>query len=519
MRGRWFYWLAAELAVALVLAGCAGIGDGDAAEPAEGRPPVVVLVFDEFPADDLLGPDGQIDAERFPNFAELASMSTWFPNGHTVYDSTFKAVPSILDGRLPKRLTAPDVRSHKPSIFHVMDRLGYEVFKVESASAVCPPAICPGARTRRPGVLARLAGAGRPARFHHWVGAIRKRPEPSFYFQHTLFPHEPWLYLPSGPQSRPAGNDPVEGINQLPGFDDPDLSVHNHLRHLLQVGYTDHLVGELLDRLRRTGQLRRALVVVTADHGYSFQVGVRSRRLLSERNVEEIAPVPFFVKAPGQTEGHVDESLVRNVDVVATIADLLGSRVFYKQEGVSAFSDATQARREFRIRTRDFAQEIRIGLPEMQRRRALWRRRWADLFGTGAQSRVLYGDPWAMAYRIGPHPKLLDRRVASLPVERADGISATVANASLLQHVTPGAAVLPTRVTGALRGVPFGEHRDVAVAVHGRIRAVGRSFDLRRKGREYFSLMVPETSLRAGRNRVEVFEVRGGGALVPLQRL
>ncbi len=186
-------------------------------------------------------------------------------------------------------------------------------------------------------------------------------------------PHEPWLYLPSGRQSRPAGNDPVEGINKLPGFDDPDLSVHNHLRHLLQVGYTDHLVGELLDRLRRTGQLRRALIVVTADHGYSFQVGVRSRRLLSESNVEEIAPVPFFVKAPGQTEGRVDESLVRNIDVVATIADLLGGSVFYRQDGHSAFSDATRERREFRIRTRDFAQEVRIGLPEMERRRALWR--------------------------------------------------------------------------------------------------------------------------------------------------
>ena len=416
MTGRWFYWLAAELAVALLLVGCAGIGDEDTAESAERHPPVVLLVFDEFPADDLLGPDGQIDAERFPNFAELASMSTWFPNGHTVYDSTFKAVPSILDGRLPKPRTAPDVRSHKPSIFHVMDRLGYEVFKVESASAVCPPAICPGARTRRPGVLERLAGGGRPARFHQWVGAIRKRPQPSFYFQHALFPHEPWLYLPSGRQSRPAGNDPVEGINRLPGFDDPDLSVHNHLRHLLQVGYTDHLIGELLDRLRRTGQLRRALVIVTADHGYSFQVGVRSRRLLSESNVEEIAPVPFFVKAPGQTEGRVDESLVRNIDLVATIADLLGGSVFYRQDGHSAFSDATRARREFRIRTRDFAQEVRIGLPEMQRRRALWRQRWAELFGTGIESRVLYGDPWAMAYRIGPHPELLGRRVSSLHV-------------------------------------------------------------------------------------------------------
>ena len=86
----------------MLLSGCLGIGDEDPADSAERRPPVVVVVFDEFPADDLLGPDGQIDAERFPNFAELASMSTWFPNGHTVYDSTFKAVPAILDGRLPQ---------------------------------------------------------------------------------------------------------------------------------------------------------------------------------------------------------------------------------------------------------------------------------------------------------------------------------------------------------------------------------------------------------------------------------
>ena len=81
-----------------------------------------------------------------------------------------------------------------------------------------------------------------------------------------------------------------------------------------------------------------------------------------------------------------------------------------------------------------------------------------------------------------------------------------------------GDPVFPTRVTGALRGVPLAEHRDLAVAVNGRIRAVGRSFDLWLRGREYFSMMVPETSLHAGRNRLEVFEVRAGGALVPLQR-
>jgi hypothetical protein len=79
--------------------------------------------------------------------------------------------------------------------------------------------------------------------------------------------------------------------------------------------------------------------------------------------------------------------------------------------------------------------------------------------------------------------------------------------------------LFPTRVTGRLQGVPFGEHRNVAVAVNGRIRAAGRSFDLWWKGREYFSMMVPERALREGRNRIDLFEVLPGGALVPLQRL
>jgi hypothetical protein len=243
---------------------------------------------------------------------------------------------------------------------------------------------------------------------------------------------------------------------------------------------------------------------------------VRSRRLLSESNVEEIAPVPFFVKAPGQTEGRVDESLVRNIDVVATIADLLGSSVFYSQDGHSAFSDVTRARKEFTIRTRDFAQEVRIDLPEMERRRALWRWRWARLFGTGIESRVLYGDPWAMAYRIGPHPELLGRRMSTLAVHREEDVSAVIANASLVEHVDPHDTLLPTRVTGRLRGVPFDEHRDVAVAVNGRIEAVGRSFDLWFKGREFFSLLVPERSLRSGRNEVDLFEVLPDGGLRPL---
>ena len=514
MTARWRCSLAAELAAALLLAGCSAFGDEEQARSAERHPSVVVLVFDEFPTDALLRPDGSIDAERYPNFAELASISTWFPNGYTAYDSTFKAVPSILDGRLPRERTAADIRSHKPNAFHLMDRLGYDVFKVESASALCPPDICPTGRTRRPGVLARLAGGGRPARFRRWVGAIRRRERPGFYFQHTLFPHEPWLYLPSGRQSRPAGHDPVAGINQVYGFDDPDLSAHNHLRFLLQLGYTDRLVGELLTRLKRTGLLEESLLIVTADHGYSFRVGAKSRRLLNERNVEEIAVVPMFVKAPGQMEGEVNRSLARNIDLLATIADLIGTDIFWKQAGSSIFSEEVRQRKVLSLPTRDFKQVVRIGIPELERRRSRGRRRWARLFGTGAESELLYGDPWAQAYRIGPHKELLDRRVATLRVRGGGPVTASVANASLFEQVDRRGKYFPTRMTGPLRGVPDGDHRNLALAVNGRIRAVGRSFDLRNKRREFFSVMVPESALRPGANRVELFEVRPDRTLV-----
>jgi Sulfatase len=478
-------------------------------------PPVVVVVFDEFPTDTLIGPDGRIDAARYPNFAALARTSTWFRNAQTVYDSTFKAVPAILDGRMPRRGTAPDVRSHQPSIFHLVDRLGYDVIKVESGTAVCPPRICAGARPRRPGVLKRLAGDGRPARLHKWIGAIRDRPRPTFYFQHSLLPHEPWIYLPSGHQSRPPGNDPIEGINRPEGFHDPQLTDHNHLRHLLQVGYTDRQLGLMVRRMKRTGVFDRALLVVVADHGIAFEVGVKERRQVSESNFEQVAAVPFFVKAPGQTRGAVNDSIVRNIDIVPTVAQLLGTKVWWKHDGTSVFSEAARRRERVSMSRRDFSRVISYSRAEFERRRqALWLWR-ARKYGTGAESELLFGDPWASAYRIGPHPELIGRPVP-LGVATAGKVHARLANAGLLADVEPSNRILPTRVTGRLPGTPPGAMRDLAVAVNGRIRAVGRSFHLHGRATEFFSMIVPESALRRGRNRVELFEVRADGTLARL---
>ena len=499
-------------ATAALLCGCAGEDDDSGGKAP--RPPVVVLVLDEFPTDALLTPSGEIDRERFPNFAALARTSTWFPNAFTVYDSTFKAVPSILDGVLPVEGTAADQRSHQPNAFHLMDRHGYGVVDVESASALCPDTVCPGSRIRRPGILARLAGSGRPARLHKWIGAIRRRPRPMFYFQHTLLPHAPWVYLPSGRVIRHSGSEPIENSNRWPGFSDPDLTAHNELRHLLQVGFVDHEIGRLMRRMRRTRVFDDALLIVLADHGHSFQVGVRSRRRVSAENVEEIAPIPFFVKLPHQTEGERDPALARNVDVLPTIADVLDVRVRWGHGGRSAFADSTRARRVVRLATRDFRNIVSIGIDELGRRRAAVRGRRAETFGTGRSSLARFGDPWASAYRIGPNIELLGRRTAALEVRNSDSVSARVRAPGLVRRL-PGShpEVHPTYVAGTVAGGVPGEQRDLAVAVEGRIEAVGRSFHLVREDREFFSLLVPEGALRRGVNRIALFEVTGRRSL------
>ena len=60
--------------------------------------------------------------------------------------------------------------------------------------------------------------------------------------------------------------------------------------------------------------------------------------------------------------------------------------------------------------------------------------------------------------------------------------------------------------------------RDIAFAINGRIVAVGRSFHLRGQEVESYSVMVPEDSLREGRNRIEVLEVSDDGAMAVLAR-
>ena len=480
------------------------------AEQARRRPHALLLVLDELPGDSLLDRSGGVDAGRYPNFAALAADSTWFRNAYSTYDSTTKAVPLILDGMRPVAESEPELGWHPRNVFTALGAHGYRLVAAEEATALCPPRRCRGAHVRRPAIMPRL-NRGRPERFARFVRSIRPSRRPTFWMKHVLLPHGPYLYLPSGAKTRPGARDLVPEMNSELAFHDPFLTRHNEQRYLLQLGFVDRLLGRLLRRLKRLGIYDDTLIVLTADHGYAWQVGVGTRRSVSASNIHELTPVPFFVKAPGQRAGRVNPSYAQTLDVTPTIADVLGVRLGYRAQGHSAFSRAVRRRRGVAVTTRDFSGIVRIAGKRWQaRRRAVVRRRLRQL-GSG---------DWASLYPgIGPHRELVGRRVAGLARAAAKGLRASIAEAHSFDDVRRPGGIVPAQVAGSLEGEDSPRPgRAVAVAVNGRIEGVGRTFQLAGRPGEHYAVNVPEAALANGRNVVEVFEVTPAGELRALAR-
>jgi arylsulfatase A-like enzyme len=90
-----------------------------------------------------------------------------------------------------------------------------------------------------------------------------------------------------------------------------------------EVSYLDHHVGRLLDGLAERGVLDDAIVVLTGDHGETFweHGDVWNHGLwLYDTTIR----VPLIVRLPGAAGGAVVDAPVSTVDVVPTLAELLG---------------------------------------------------------------------------------------------------------------------------------------------------------------------------------------------------
>jgi hypothetical protein len=469
-----------------------------------------MVVFDELPLTSLMGPGGRIDAGRYPSFARLARTATWYRNATAVHDSTALAVPAMLDGRYPRPGLRSDVISHPANLFTLLAR-SYEVNASEEATGLCPTSLC----KPLPGTAMSHLGGGKVKRFREFVRTIEPRERPALWFKHVLLPHVPWQFYPSGVHYRLHAPEPIPGLNGPEGFGDPWLVKVSYQRHLLQLGLADRMLGELLARVRRLGLFRDALVVVVADHGIGFHVGVE-RRTVTPTNVEDLAPVPLIVKLPGQRRGRIADEHVETIDVLPTILDVAHVRTTRAMDGRSLLhpvtAQATLMTIYHRIGTRlnSIGGHYTFDPAYVEQRRDAAVRRKLALFGSGRDLKRLY--------RIGPHPELVGLAAADLP--REDGVAAAqIHQAAQLRHVDPASGFVPGEITGEIPNGPTGGGRPIALTLDGTIVAVGRTFSMAGSSAENFEVIVPEAAFHRGAMQARVFEIvtrSGRLALRPL---
>jgi hypothetical protein len=523
--------------------------------------PLVMLVLDELPLASIMRSDGTIDAELFPHFAELAGASTWYRNATTVALRTFYAVPAILTGRYPGGEEIPIADSYPQNLFTWLAGT-YDIEADEAITRLCPPNICSRGADRSaatPRLLdearavwsevsspaedatdptetlveepaggpapgdthfsrgARMAArANMPARFETFLERIEPAGDPSLHLLHLLLPHGPWRFYPSGVTYHHEG---------VPGFrggrdtwtTDVDLVAVARQRHLLQLQYVDALVGRLIDRLREQGLWDDATVVVTADHGIAFQPGQGSRGA----DADEIQPawpelvwVPLFIRAPALAAGAVSDRNVETIDIVPTIADLIGADLPWKADGISAVGTRTRP-----AATKEFLHSWSQGGTEKP-----GTRRAVDAHAGNAYLREHTidrsrgtGDPeWAL-HRFGPHPELVGRRVEELTVSTEPAGAVRLAQPERFDDVDASSGILPGEVWGTVDGVDDSSDPVVAVAVNGTIAATTRI--ARRTEGVQLAALPPERLWHDGRNDVAVFllrETAGGVELSPL---
>ncbi len=524
------------------------------------RTPVVLVIFDQLPLFSLLDGDEQIDGLRYPHFRALAETSEWYRNATAVAAETVYAVPAILTGRYPEPQRLPTYRDHPQNLFSLLGR-DYALNAVQTLTDLCPPSLCPeaaideprGERLRAvfrdlfyvylhvllpddlqgglPDVgstwrdfqasewIARDATADDPhsswgdptSAFDRFLAGIDGRRERVLHFLHVNSPLVPWKYLPSGTVYGPVGRHlypyPMNGLADVSPGDGWALD-RALQRHLLQVGYADRLLGELVERLGRAGVWDDALVIVTADHGISFWPG---RSLLDDdqRMASDVLNVPLFVKRPGADRGKVSDANVETIDILPTIAVSLGLSLPQAIDGrpLGELDRGRDGKQAF-LEIGDALARVDYGSRLAGRRLSV--NRVKRVFGEGPSG----------LFEIGDHPDWIGRLVSALP--HAEGATPRQAveleRAADFANVDPEGPYLPARITGevrALSGVPAAA---VAIALNGVVWATTRTFESS-SGVAGFSAMVPQAAFRLGANDVEVFVLEGRGQDAVLRRV
>lgn len=520
---------------------------------------VVLVVFDELSTFALLDARGAIDARRHPNFATLAQESIWFPNATSAFPNTERAIPAIVTGVRAERSPAslPIAADHPGNLFTWLSAT-HELHVAEPLTALCPQALCKAdldtdhtnvrtlasdievlylhavtprdlALRHLPSIDGRWSGfseprgvtaapvppekpperdasllfeeatrTGRPGLFRQAVRAIRLDEKRSLHFIHALLPHHRYHYLPSGLEySRGVA---AEGLGPDGVWTHDEILVSTgHRQYLQQVQLVDRLLGELITKLKSEGLFEKALVIVTSDHGAAFRPG-ESHRTMTASNYRDLVAIPLFVKLPAQHEGRIDARPVSSLDIVPTIVEVIGGVLPWSADGLSMIAATFPARPLLPfayanvppLPTFDVLEEARSTQRRVRLRSVL-----------GEEEGDIVGQSLA---DLDVQPERSDMQIFS-------------DNFQSFRNVDPATGVIPAMVHGRVaREGSSTAPVELAIAVNGVVRALTRT-SAWKDSPSYFAVLLPESTLQAGSNRLDVLLVNRSGGRPSLARI
>lgn len=324
------------------------------------------------------------------------------------------------------------------------------------------------------------------------VDRATKSDRPTLHFVHVLMPHRPWVLAPDMRISDPQVGDgrPVEDV---------DSRRDRYQVHLAQYAAVDSMIGDMVAAMKKSGNWNRTMIVVTADHGLTFEPGLTHREKIDVSHPEsfdDIYRVPLFVKYPDQQTGTVDDCTASSVDILPTVIAATGIDAGWKLDGADLRS-ACPARTSRTVAWPKGSYELRSGV--------------SDLL-----ERVVFYDKWVKAdgnvadiYRTGLSGRLIGTKVpAAASIDT--GLGWKLRNAEWYQRIGTGRlAPVVTRSTGELYATRnFTSTQEGLIVVDGTI--VGTMPELAgvRKGTTVRFTCIPDSSLLLpGSHTVELWSV------------
>jgi arylsulfatase A-like enzyme len=165
------------------------------------------------------------------------------------------------------------------------------------------------------------------ASFEHAREVLAKLPDGFLLWVHVMTPHFP--YLPdAADRGRFLLNDEVRSEQDIeslfPHYDPNQQSVIDQLRLIYDefVITGDRAFGTFMSELESTGRLRDTTVIVSADHGESFEGGVYGHE--SSYQTRPVIHIPLVIRTPGQQESRTVTFAADQTALAPTILELVG---------------------------------------------------------------------------------------------------------------------------------------------------------------------------------------------------